>query len=341
MTLNRFWIMLAAVLAVLLSGFGPVRAAEPCYGLNAADCALFNSAGSPAALAKLNAFAFDYEAALVIDGGRAERDIMFSTEGSGAVALDADALARLRRGDLNGGAGTLALTATTKASLKMPDLDRSGLLELRILNSTLYAKGDALTANQWRFADLRNLSTRDGSARAGLTALLRLGRVIAALGDFRAEAGGLVMGTRLSDIDQNGQKVAVFKFTLNLVGLLADKTLFPLIKRGLELGGETINDADLQELLAIFGAYARNLNVTYTRWVGVADALPHGIGIDATGTLDPVVFTPLAGGGGPQGSDAKPLLANLHFLVRLSKIGEPPAVSIPQGAVPFEGGSGT
>ncbi len=339
MKFNRFWILVAAALSVMFSG--QARAAEPCYGLNAADCALLTAAGSPAALAKLNAFALVYEAALVIDGGRAERDIVFSAEGSGAVALDTDALARLRRGDLNGGTGALAMTVTTKANLKMPDLDRSGLLELRILNSTLYAKGDALTANQWRFAELRNLITREGNARAGLTALLRLGRVAAALGTFRADAAGLVTGARLSDIVQDGQKVAVFKFTLNIPGLLADKALFPLIKSGLELGGEAVKDADLQELLAIFGAYARNLNITYTRWVGVADALPRGIGIDATGTLDPVVFTPLAGGGGPQGSDAKPLIANLHFLVRLSNIGQPPSISLPQGALPFESGSGT
>jgi hypothetical protein len=329
--------LIFTLIGVGLPDAQPARAAaERCFGLNADDCTLLKDADKGDALRKLSSFEFAYEAAVILASTQRDGTIDLSATGRGAVALDADAFGKLGRGDLNAALDRLSLAFNADGKLNIGSIEQAGASEFRIVNNTLYVKGEALTGNTWRSVDLRTITRRQGIRQAGVGGLLRGARALIALNRFNATAENFVTATRAADIDIEGQKIAVLQFNVDLNKLFAAKEFATLLKSALELSGEKVTDAEVAETVAMLGALGKNLSLTLMRYIGTVDRLPRGFGVALTGKLDPSVAQPLPGGGAPGGADIKPIDVNIRFDVKVSAIGKPVAIEAPADAQPLD-----
>jgi hypothetical protein len=331
--------LLAAIFSLCLwAGVGsPVRAAaEPCFGLKPDDCALLQNADKPEALHQLSYFNFEYNLNLNLTSTQREGTILLASDGKGYASLDIDALGKLGRGEMNAVLDKMGLVFVTNNSLKIGSLEQAGGAEIRIVNNTLYLKGEALTGNVWRSVDLKSVTRREGVRQAGLGGLLRGARALVALNRFRATAENFIKAERAADIEFDGQKMAVIQFKVDLNKLFAAKELATLLKSAQELSGEKVTDAEVQESVAILGALGKNLTLTLTRYIGTVDKAPHGFVVSLTGKLDPSVAQPLAGGGSPNGTDIKPIDVTVNFEVKATNLGKETPVAAPPDATPLD-----
>lgn len=337
--------LLGLIVAVLLAGSsvgwsGSARAADACYKLTVADCALLHESEKPEAIRKLSAFAVSYTLVAKLSGVGQESTFDLSAKGNGGAQLDADALTSLGRGELGTALGkTSAFGLTTDATLTAPALSQAGMLEVRVLNETLYLKSDLITGGKWQSADAKTLSQRDGAVYGALAGLVRGGRVLILFNRIHLTFPNHVKAERMADLDIDGQKVAAFKFTVDLPKVLAAPELKPLLTNALSLIGDTGKPSDLDETLALVGALSGKLQVNVIHYVGTTDRLFHGFGLEITGPLDSSVIQPLSGGGSPGGSDTRPLNLYVRFGVQVSKIGVPPTIIAPPDSTPFDPGT--
>lgn len=328
--------VLVTALLILAAGLPAHALAEQCYGLNAADCALLTEADKAESLGKLSAFDFNYEMALILASTQREGTISLTAKGAGSMALDTDAIGKLGRGDVNTALDRLSVLFTADGSLKIGSVEQAGTSEFRIVNNTLYVKGEALTGNAWRSVDLKSITRREGFRQAGVGGLLRGARALVALNRFRATADRFIKAERIADIELDGQKIAVLHFKVDLNQLFAAREFAQLLKSAQELSGEKVTDAEIQETVAILGALSKSLTLTVTRYIGTVDKAPHGFAVALVGKLDPSVSQPLAGGGSPNGADIKPIDVNVTFNIKVTNLGKVTPVDAPADATPLD-----
>ncbi len=164
-----FVLTVAFLLAVSTApGLNVQAAADDCYGLNQADCALAKNASSPAVLGKLTTFTMDYDIAFTLSGGAKDNNIDFKVHGSGPFQIDSASAAQTgANATMLARLDKLVMQNTMTASLITNKTNTSGTFEFRILNGILYFQGDKATNGVWKSIDLAKLMQQRGVRNLG------------------------------------------------------------------------------------------------------------------------------------------------------------------------------
>jgi len=344
-------VMLSLVVATFVFGavFTPSLQAsaqgDQCFGLNADDCALAQSAATPATMQKLTSFTMAYE--LNFNGtGPNGNTTNLSVKGSGPFSADPAAVNSLSNGDANAAASlmmanTIAWSATTNGETK------SGNFEFRIVNGTLYFEGDTATQGKWMSVDLQQAARSHNFGSMGRGAAgqsVSPSQVLAVLGELRklANTTGFIRAERAADTTVEGQQVATFVYHFDIQKLLTSPDFAAFLKR---MGSQNprlqnMSEEQLQAILSNIATALQNSQFSITRQIGVTDKLPHGLGVDVVLNVDPKAMAGMMGmmqnSEATQPAEPQPVKANLHFLVTLTGIGNKVTVETPAGATPLD-----
>ncbi len=122
--------------------------------------------------------------------------------------------------------------------------------------------------------------------------------------------------------------MAQFVYTIDPQPLLASPDILPLVKAFAKAaaasgsagttGLTNMTDDQLTGYLKIAAGVLGTSNIKITRWVGEDDKLFHALGLDVNLDIKPPTGTPVSG--------------TIHFLVKLTKVGQAVTITAPAGA---------
>lgn len=337
---RTFALILMLILAVglmispALNPIMTVRAdGNNCYGLSADDCTLVKGAESQFALEKIASSNTDYELTLNIQlpSGKGS-DI--SVKGSGPVQYDFAGVSGMSLARPARLLDKLIVQLTAFGSTTLGDTTIDGFAEMRILNGTLYLKGDKLTGGQWKSIDLATQladrlarSSKNTNLIEELQALNATGKVL--------NIRNLVKAERATDLTIEDQKIAVFVYHVDLSKLFGSTDFEPILRLALEqvVNGKVSNERVKFTAKKLSDAL-KDSTFSITELVGTLDKLPHGLGSDLTLKIDPQTLTAIDTTTTTEPT-APPFTANIHFLVKLSGFGTKPIAIAPTGVTPF------
>ncbi|GAB4547071.1 MAG: hypothetical protein OHK0023_07750 [Anaerolineae bacterium] len=243
-------LMLAALAALLLVFPVFSASAQGCpQGLSAEDCTLMEEA--TAAFTGTTAFKMEsWSFNLTVSGLPGTPDTTVEVTGDGVfdsskVVVDANDPLSFLKG--------LVLALNMQAKLTGPQ-ELSGDLELRIVNDTLYAKGEQATQGQWQKVPLDQLAGAAGGSLpidpSMLGGMMGMGEgaeglnaLFASATTWAAEDGPTIGGVSTRAISQSIDLSAVVKTLTSPEGLEALKGLMAMT-------GQQLDDAQLQQLTA-------------------------------------------------------------------------------------------
>jgi len=345
----------SAVFAILVAllAFVPVMSthaqADMCFGLKPDDCTLLQSMGG-ADMSKLSSFVMDYTLTAKITG-TGSSDVDLSVQGSGPFAIDATKMSGASSNP-TAAIGGLTMANTITASLTASGQTQKGSFEFRILDGTLYFMGDMATQGKWMSVDLTQ-ALGAMMSNPQFSGALNASSNPAAAAAMDPEviqnltkafmSPGVITAKRAADITIDGQPVAAFQFSFDIVSLLKAPEFKPAIQKIMasQASGTQITDQQLNQFLVAAQTMLKDTTFSVTQYVGTTDKLPHGFGLDFSLKLDPATAGMVTGS-----SNAQALNADLHFLVTLSKVGQAASVTAPAGAEKIDlsgmmGGSGS
>ncbi len=277
-------VSLALIVALVLAiGAAPglsARAADTCFGLNEADCALANSANSADSLKKLTAFNVDYTISVASSTDSAADAKSTTIHGSGPISVGNNMAAMMQATEAAttpDAAATAPATEAARADMKLPadfkvgqtltvtQTDSKGTItnniELRIVDGVIYVKDDKSTQGAWKRFDPKDLAKMHMTelpgmgGKGGMGGLLNLfggrnGRGSSLMGIISAlqsagklaQTPGVITAKRGADQTIDTQTVATFVYSVDLVALFNSPAIGSLI--GGMFGGRGGNGGD-------------------------------------------------------------------------------------------------
>jgi len=147
---------------------------------------------------------------------------------------------------------------------------------------------------------------------------------------------GFITQKRLAeDATLENQKMAQIQYTITPSVLFSSPEILPLIKAALKAASAaspsagagtsqlgTMDDSQLQGMLAMGGPIIGNTNVQITSWIGAEDKTFHGLDLLVNLSIDSSMM----------GGTGAPLTGTINLHVELTKIGQPVTVTAPAGA---------
>jgi hypothetical protein len=358
-------LVLISAIALVFLGAQVVAHAQDaaCFGLQGDDCALLQAA-SKADMTSIKSFTLDYDINFKATG-MPDGDAAVTVHGTGpfdANGADFSALSKqttLTMPDtskLTGILSKLIFGTTVDVDANTKGKDTKYHAELRILNNKLYINEATFTQGKWQVLDLASMAgMMQGLAAQGgaLPGVATQAAPAAASADMMAQMqglakiDGLVTGSRGPDVTVGSDKIAAFVFTVDLQKLFNSPDILTMIKAAQDsqvAQGKTpkLTDDQVKAELAKVATATKDLKISFTRYVGISDKLPHGAGADITGNADfsglkgdPLLGSSSASSSVPTG----PLGLDIHLKFVISGIGAKANLAAPDGATPFNFGA--
>jgi hypothetical protein len=338
--------LLALIAVVAVTPALGVHAQAPnCYGLSDADCKLAQGVFTSDSMAKLTSFVMDYKLAIKATGGP-NGDANINITGTGPFAVDVKAASN----DKDPMAAINAIMAgnVITADINAGTTKISGTFEWRLVNGSLYFKGDTLTGGKWMVISISDamtagmaMSSGAGSSASGggpsgaatsamsafsdpdvLTALSAIpnipGFITAAAAD----------GPKIDD-----QATKQFTITFDLVKLVQAKEFRPIIKALATSAnqGKAPTDAEIDGYAKTASAALNGSKFNLSWLVGTTDKLLHGVGLVLSFKLDAATAQLLM-----NKADATAMSADINFSIQFSKVGQPVKVDAVPDAQKFD-----
>ncbi len=357
--LVRLCLVVSVVL--MLAGADVIAHAQQaaCLGLKADDCQLLANARR-VTLAALLSYNIDYDVNFKV-AGTPDGDIALTLHGTGPVDTNgADVRGLAGQGaspsltKLANVLSKLILGTTLDLETVMKGKDTKLHIEVRLLNNTLYFNSPTITKGGWKSIDLKPMI--DGLNKMASNALATDKTQPAAtppaisaetLKEFQTlgTIEGLLTAERGPDLTVGKDVLAAFIIHVDLQKVLTWPDLIPLIKssQAKSAPDKQMTDDQIKAMLAQVSTAIKDLKISFTRYVGVTDRLPHGGSFDITGQADLSGLKDLAPNTASKNSSAAaalsgPIGLDIHLKVVLSAIGEKANLTAPADAQPFKGG---
>src|SRR5262249_49017688 len=152
----------------------------------------------------------------------------------------------------------------------------------------------------------------------------------------------------------DNQAVAVFTFHIDMPSLFNSPDFVTLVKAGQahnpKPNTKPLSDDEIKTLGSQMATALKGLQISFSRYVGTTDKLPHGGSFDLSGTVNPTDFeaiklpssplSPLNKGANSSSAPSGPINLDLHAKITLSGLGQKVDVKVPAGAIPFKFGNG-
>lgn len=352
---------LVVTVVLMLAGADVIAHAQQaaCLGLKADDCQLLANARR-VTLAALLSYNIDYDVNFKV-AGTPDGDIALTLHGTGPVDTNgADVRGLAGQGaspsltKLANVLSKLILGTTLDLETVMKGKDTKLHIEVRLLNNTLYFNSPTITKGGWKSIDLKPMI--DGLNKMASNALATDKTQPAAtppaisaetLKEFQTlgTIEGLLTAERGPDLTVGKDVLAAFIIHVDLQKVLTWPDLIPLIKssQAKSAPDKQMTDDQIKAMLAQVSTAIKDLKISFTRYVGVTDRLPHGGSFDITGQTDLSGLKDLAPNTASKNSSAAaalsgPIGLDIHLKVVLSAIGEKANLTAPADAQPFKGG---
>lgn len=355
---------LVMLLAALLAFGGAASAQMPvfCGDLPQADCQILESAQTAAMTMTSARAAFEAQLTVANIPDTPFKSLAFSLEGSGQYAIDAALMEKyagletdpaallsdmsqfgpLVADLLTGFSGQLNLTLTLPSEL-LETLPSEGVqippklsVELRMVDGVSYVNLSALAEAMptagipggWYGLELAKLLQNVFEMFAGSLDGAELpGFDPSALTQFSDPEliGEFMTLKRLPDAQVDGQAVAVFEGALDYTRLASSEVFKGLMRQQMEAMGETLSDAELNQMLDLVGQMYQGLTFTFTQAVDLDEFYPRQTTLDFQWDLAQM----MAAIG--EDSEAAPVIG-LKLTSMLSDFNQPMAIKPPAGA---------
>ncbi len=331
--------LLAATAALCLTpAIGSLAQGMTCT-LAAADCTTLATADANAA--KESSFAFEFEFKADIKG---DSPTSGDSTGTGQFGIAPNTSATDPTALANG----IQLQFDAKGSGSGGGSSGSGAVSLVISKGVLYFKTDQQDWQGINLADAIKLGQAQmaggaggfgasaGAASAGAAQMAQMFSdpdMMSALSSISNIKGFITLEKTSNSPQLEGQNMSEFVETISPAALLSSpdfatalKTIFAAVAKanpsaGAAAGG--MNPDQLTAMMPIVSSMIGDTNLKITRWVGQTDNMYHALGLDLNLNINPGAF-----GGG----SAAPTTGTVHFLIKLTKVGQPVTVAAPTGA---------
>jgi len=327
-------VMVAMLMTVAVPAVTVRAQGDMCFGLKADDCQLANNMPDSAAMTKLSSFTMDYTITLKADTGDAAKNVDFKVTGKGPFGVDMTKMGG-DSGDPTAAIGALMMANVMDASLTTEGKTTKGTFEFRIVGGDLYFMGDMATQGKWKKVNIAKSFGQmmqnpmisgmlDGKGGAGgassnpAMAMMSDPEVMKALMSIPSIPGGIT-AERKEDITIGSEKTAVFVYNVNILTIVKSKEFAPALKAMLksQSGGAEVTDKQVNQIIVMANMFLKDFKLSFTRYVGTSDKLPHGIGLSFSLKLDAATASMMM-----SSSDAKPVSIDFNFDIKLDKIGE-------------------
>ncbi len=331
---KRFGLVAATAALTLMPAIGSL--AQGTCTLAAADCTALSTADTN--LAKETSFAMAFEFSLDIKG---DSPASAQASGTGQFAVDPSKMT-----DPTAAANGIQLQLDAKGSGSGTS-SGSGSLSVVITNGVAYFKTDTQDWQGVNLADAIKLGQAQiangaggfgGSASAGSAGAAQMAQmfsdpdVISALNSIGNIKGFITLAKTSNTPQLEGQNMSEFVETISPAALLSSpdfatalKAIFGAVQKmnpgATSAGG--MNPDQLTAMMPMVGSMIGDTNLKITRWVGQTDNMYHALGLDLNLNINPGAF-----GGG----SATPTTGTVHFLIKLTKVGQPVTLTAPAGA---------
>jgi len=320
---------LAAIAALCLAPVISSLAQGTCT-LAAADCQTLATAD--ANVAKETSFAYSYEFKADVKG-----DSSFSGDSTGSGQFSITAPANVT--DSTAWANGVQWSLDAKGSGTGGGSSGSGSVSIVVTGGVVYYKTATQDWQGFKIADAFGSNQAAGGAGMGggfnpaqMQQMLSNPDVMKAFASL-ANIKGFITQEKTSNTPQvEGQNMTEFVVTLSPARLLSSPDFATALKAIVAAAmantpnagaAGSMNIDQYAAMLPMFGAMLGDTNLKITRWVGQTDNMYHAFGLD----LHLNVNMGAMGGG----SSSTPTTGTIHFLIQLTKVGQPVTVTAPTG----------
>jgi len=332
---KRFGLLVATAALTLAPAIGSLAQGMTCT-LAAADCTALATAD--ANVAKETSFAMEFEFSLDIKG---DSPSSAQATGTGQFAVAPN----ISMTDPTALANGIQLALDAKGS-GTGSSSGSGSISLVVTNGVAYFKTDTQDWQGIKLADAIKLGQAQmaggaggfggtGASSAGaaqFTQMLSDPNVMSALSSI-ANIKGFVTQQKTSNTPQlEGQNMSEFVETISPAALLSSPdfataltAIISAVQKANPSAGAAagnMNPAQLTAMLPIVSSMIGDTNLKITQWVGQTDNLYHAFGWDLNLNINPAAM----------GGSGTPTTGTIHFLVKLTKVGQPVTLTAPAGA---------
>ncbi|MHB8627667.1 MAG: hypothetical protein ACYDBJ_20180 [Aggregatilineales bacterium] len=327
--------LLAATAALCLTpAIGSLAQGMTCT-LAAADCTTLATADTNAA--KETSFAMEFEFSLDIKG---DSPASAQATGTGQFAVAPNTSTTDPTAMANG----IQLSLDAKGSGKGAN-SGSGAVSLVVTNGVLYFKTDKQDWQGVKLADAIKLGQAQmaggaggfgggASASAGAAQMAQMFSdpdVMSALSSISNIKGFITLEKTSNSPQLEGQNMSEFVETISPAALLSSpdfatalKTIYAAVQKmnpgAAPSGG--MNPDQITAMMPMVGSMIGDTNLKITRWVGQTDNMYHALGLDLNLNVNP----------GVMGGKGTATTGTVHFLIKLTKVGQPVTVAAPAGA---------
>jgi hypothetical protein len=139
----------------------------------------------------------------------------------------------------------------------------------------------------------------------------------------------IVKVERLADTQTLEDQMQIqFVYTVDVQALLASKDFLALVKEGMKSNPQyaAMTDDQFAAMMSMSNKAVTQASIKVIRWIGSDDQMNHALGADISVTIDPSAVTGITSGPG-----SEKLVANLHAMIKFTKIGQDVSVEAPAG----------
>jgi hypothetical protein len=315
---KRSAVLLAAFAISILSSLTDTRAQAPdCFGLRQADCKIVSTAD--ANLAKLTTFAYELDVALAYDSG--EYGGEYKLKGNGMY--EGNLIGTATMAEMTAALKNLKFTLEASGSVanRMPRSSSTNEFDVQIIIVDGMVYENSTYTYGWQVRPLSNMLTSFDTVATPDPVITRaLAQLPKIKGMIKARRTGAA-----PILEKQRQIEFVYTFDINV--LLKSPELRPVLRELLERSGSNIeySDRDIQNIASILSQALTGTTMKVTRWVGSKDNLYHALTLDFVLAANPKTF----------GYAIQPVVkGNLHFDIKLTGIGQPVDVTVPEEALP-------
>ena len=330
---KRFGLLAATAALTLMPAVGSL--AQGTCSLAAADCTALSTAD--ANLAKETSFAMEFEFSLDVKG---DSPASAQASGTGQFAVDP----KISMTDPTAAANGIQFQLDAKAS-SSGSSSSSGSVSVVITNGVIYFKTDKQDWQGAKLADVfKSIQSQmaglgggfGGSGSANSAGAAQMAQmfsdpdVMSAIASIANIKGFITLEKTSNTPALEGQNMSEFVETISPAALLSSpdfatamKTILAAAAKANPSAATGMNPDQITALLPMVGGMIGDTNLKITRWVGQTDNMYHALGLDLNLNINPGAF-----GGG----SASPTTGTVHFLIKLTKVGQPVTVTAPSGA---------